>query len=189
MSSGFGRGETRRWAREVPGSARARSTVRGVLGIQLLANGLGLSVILLYVTVLFPAGSTGRENDLNLEVFGAYLALNLLIGLPLNLLLLRRAVVWVREGTPATARQRWLVLRLPLLETLTALVSWFGGAVIFGVINEEARRVAIGIALAGVVTCTLLYLLLEGHFRPVYALALRNADLPENRRDVMPRLM
>jgi len=182
-------GEARRWARETPGTARARSTVRGVLAFQLLANGLGLSVILLYVTLLFPPGNTAQESALNLKVFGAYIAVNLVIGLPVNLLLLRRAVVWVRQGTAATARQRWLVLRLPFLETGTALVSWFGGAVLFGVLNESARRVSVGIALAGVVTCTLLYLLLEGHFRPVFALALRDADLPEGRRDVWPRLM
>ena len=48
----------RRWSRQSSGTARARSTVRGVLGFQLLANGLGLSVILLYVTLLFPPGMT-----------------------------------------------------------------------------------------------------------------------------------
>ncbi|MFN8049991.1 MAG: adenylate/guanylate cyclase domain-containing protein [Acidimicrobiales bacterium] len=184
-----GADSVRRWARETPGTARARSTVRGVLAFQLLANGLGLSVILLYVSFLFPPGNSDHESSLNLRVFGVYLAINVIIGLPVNLLLLRRAVVWVREGTEATARQRWLVLRLPLLETITALVSWFGGAILFGIINSSSRRVSVGIALAGVVTCTLLYLLLEGHFRPVFALALRNRDLPENRRDVMPRLM
>ena len=181
--------EGRRWSRQNSGTARARSTVRGVLGFQLLANGLGLSIILLYVSLLFPPGNTDEESAVNVKVFGAYLALNLVVGLPVNLLLLRRAVVWVREGTAATARQRWLVLRLPILETGTALVSWFGGAVLFAIINESARRVSVGIALAGVVTCTLLYLLLEGHFRPVFALALRDADLPEGRRDVWPRLM
>ena len=56
-------------------------------------------------------------------------------------------------------------------------------------VNADVQRVSVGIALAGVVTCTLLYLLLEGHFRPLYALALLDADLPEDRRDVLPRLM
>jgi adenylate cyclase len=75
------------------------------------------------------------------------------------------------------------------METATALVSWFGAAVLFGWLNQDVQRVAIGVALAGVVTCTLLYLLLEGHFRPVFALALQDAQLPESRRDVGPRLM
>lgn len=163
--------------------------MRGVLGLQVFANGLGLTMILLYVWVLFPANSGAKASALNLRVFGVYLAVNLLLGLPVNLVLLRRAVAWVREGYDASDRQRWLVLRLPLLETLTALVSWIGAAVLFGLLNTESRRVSVGIAFAGIVTCTLLYLLLESHFRPVYALALRGQDLPENRRDLLPRLM
>jgi len=170
-------------------TAQARSTIRGVLGFQILANGLGLSVVLLYVSLLFPANGSAAERTLNLRVFGSYLAVNVLLALPLNLVLLRRAVVWVREGTKPTGRQRWLVMRLPLLETGSAFVSWVGAAVLFGVLNDEARRASLGIGLAGVVTCTLLYLLLEGHFRPVFALALQDADLPEGRRDVMPRLV
>ena len=188
-SDGSETAPTRRWMRQVPGTARARSTVRGVLAFQLLANGLGLSVVILYVSFLFPAANDARESALSLRVFGAYLGLVVVVGLPVNLLLLRRAVVWVREGTEPTARQRWLVLRLPLLETITALISWFGGALLFALVNVSARRASVGIALAGVVTCTLLYLLLEGHFRPVFALALRSHDLPEGRRDVWPRLM
>src|SRR5689334_14426613 len=117
MSEGQGSSMSRavrRWTREVPGTARARSTVRGVLAFQVLANGLGVGIILIYISVLFPAGNTHGEKILNLWVFGIYVAVNFVFGLPVNLLLLRRAVVWVREGTEATDRQRWLVLRLPL---------------------------------------------------------------------------
>src|SRR5690349_7458618 len=107
MSGGSEASESRRGSRETPGSARARSIDRGVLGIQQLANGLGPSVILLYVSLLFPS-EADAPSELNLQVFGVYLAINLVLGLPINLLLLRRAVAWVRNGTEATARQRWL---------------------------------------------------------------------------------
>ena len=179
----------RRWARLPAGTAQARSTVRGVLALQMLANGIGILVIALYLRVLFPRGSEDLSGEVNLVVFGGYLLANLLLALPLNLLLLRRAVVWVRESTPPTARQRWLVLRLPFLETISAFVSWCGGALLFAVLNTNSQRAAVGITIAGVVTCTGLYLLLEGHFRPVFALALQDGDLPEGRRDVLPRLM
>jgi adenylate cyclase len=172
-----------------PGVVQARSAVGGVLVLQILANGLGVGFVALYLRLLVPAGQLARNGDLNLVVFGVYLGAALLIALPANLLLLRRAVVWVREGTPPTARQRWLLFRLPLLETLGSLVGWFVAAVVFGVINVGFRRVGVSIALAGLVTCTLLYLLLEGHFRPLFALALRDADLPPQRRDVLPRLL
>ena len=173
------------------GVARSRSTVRGVVRLQLLANGLGVVAVAAYFSFLFPpeAESELGNGTLNLVVFGTYVAVMLLLALPLNTLFVRRAMSWVRQGTPATARQRKLLFSLPLAETLTAFVSWIGAAVLFGVINEDVQRISVGIALAGVVTCTFLYLLLEGHFRPVYALALADAELPADRRDVLPRLM
>lgn len=173
------------------GEARARSTVRGVVRLQILANSLGVAAVVAYFRFLFPvrAQSELADFDLNVVVFGTYLAAMILLALPLNALVLRRAVVWVREGTTPTDRQRRLLFSLPTFETLSALLSWIGAAVLFGVINSDVQRVSAGIAMAGVVTCTLLYLLLEGHFRPLYALALVDADLPEDRRDVMPRLM
>jgi adenylate cyclase len=163
--------------------------VSGVLVRQVLANGLGVAFVGLYLRLLVPRAQLAESTDLNLVVFGIYLGANVGIAFPINLLLLRRAVVWVREGTTHTGRQRWLLFRLPLLQTLGSLVSWFGAALVFGVINAGFRRVSVSIALAGLVTCTLLYLLLEGHFRPLFALALRDADLPPQRRDVLPRLL
>lgn len=162
-----------------------------MLLLQVLANGLGAGVVVLYFRSLYPADAADDLGsiDLNVWVFGLYLAAMVLLGLPVNALLLRRAVAWIRLGRRPTERQRRLVFSLPGLETLTALVSWLGAAVLFGAINRDVQRVSLGIALAGVVTCTLLYLLLEGHFRPVFALALAEADVPADRRDVWPRLM
>jgi len=159
--------------------------------LQILAKGLGILVVILYFTYLFPPQAEAElaPADLNITVFAIYLAAMVILALPLNALLMRRAVSWVRQGLPASDRQRRLVFNLPLFETLTALISWLGAAVLFGLLNTGVQRVAVGIMLAGVVTCTLLYLLLEGHFRPIYALALAGADLPADRRDVMPRLM
>ncbi len=174
-----------------PNLVRARTTVRGVALLQLAANGLGVVVVLMYFTLLFPESATDELSsiDLNLSVFGIYLAVMLLLGLPLNAIVLRRAVVWVRNGTPPTDRQRRLLFSLPAFETLSALVSWLGAAVLFGFVNRDVQRISVGIALAGVVTCTLLYQLLEGHFRPLYAQALAHADLPSDRREIFPRLM
>jgi len=174
-----------------PNLVRARSTVRGVVLVQLAANGLGVIVVLAYFTLLFPDSASDDLSslDLNLTVFGVYLLVMILLGLPVNALVLRRAVVWVKEGTPPTDRQRRLLFSLPALETASALVSWFGAALLFGVVNQNVQRISVGIALAGVVTCALLYQVLEGHFRPVYAMALAHADLPADRREIFPRLM
>ena len=177
--------------RHVPDSVQARSTVRGVIAIQVIANGLGVAVVALYFRFLLPSSADDELGNvtLNVTAFGIYLAANVLLLLPLNALLLRRAVSWVRVGNPPTERQRRFLFSLPGFETATALVSWFGAAVLFGLINQDVQRVSAGIALAGVVTCTMLYLLMEGHFRPLFALALADAELPADRRDVLPRLM
>lgn len=186
---GGGPPEADRRLRRLPsGSAQARSTVRGVLALQILANGLGLLVVVAYIRFLFPAALVG-EDEFDPLLLGGYVALNVVVALPVNALLLRRAVRWVRLGHDPTASERWLLYRLPFLETASALVSWLGGATLFAVLNDRAGRAALGIVLAGMVTCTLLYLLLDGHFRPVMALALVHDDLPEGRRDVLPRLM
>lgn len=170
--------------------ARARSTVRGMVRLQVVANGLGVLVVISYFRYLAPGGDDPLvDRELNELVFGIYVAAMVLIALPINAALLGRAVRWVREDRSPGERERRLLFALPTLETLTALASWLGAAILFGVINSEFRRVTVGISLAGIVTCTLLYLLLEGHFRPLYALALVEADLPEERRDVGPRLV
>lgn len=174
-----------------PRPAQARATVRGVLRIQMLANGLGVLSVWAYFQFLLPGNEEGqlRSATINLVAFGIYVGLMVLLALPVNALLLRRAVSWVRLGTPPTERQRKFLFSLPTFETLSALVSWFGAAVMFGIINSDVARIGFGLALAGVIVCTMLYLLLEGHFRPIYALALVDAELPEDRRDVLPRLM
>ncbi len=179
------------WSRRAhTDTARARSTVRGVLFIQVMANGLGALVVALYVHFLFPEDLAVRS-EVNVVAFTIFLGICGIVTLPINMYFLRRAVSWVREGTRPSERQRSLLFWLPLLETLTAFVTWIGSAVLFAVLNTAARRASVGIMLAGLVTCSILYLLLEGHFRPVFALALAQGDveLPENRRDVLPRLM
>lgn len=176
---------------ELSSAAKARATIKGVVILQIAANALGVAAVAAYFHFLYPLPTTEEigDVDLNVVIFGIYVGLMGVIALPVNAMLLRRAVIWAREGTPPTERQRKLLFSLPLAETLSALLSWFGAAVLFGLLNRGSERIAIGIALAGMVTCALLYLLLEGYFRPVYALALEDAELPEDRRDVLPRLM
>lgn len=172
-----------------PGSPQARAAVAGVVRLQLLANGTGAVAVALYLRFLFPAGEALERTEVNLVVFSAYLALTMVLGAPINAAVLRHAVSWVRHRRAPTPAERRTVFRLPLYETLASFVTWLGAAIIFSIVNDDQRRVAAAIILAGLVTCTLLYMLLEAHFRPIYALALIDADLPKNRRDVFPRLM
>ena len=189
VRDGFRSGLAARRGRTASATAQTRATIAGVLTFQVIANGAGAVVVALYLRFLFPGPSDPTRTELNLLVFAVYLALFVLVGTPANVLILRRAVSWVREGRPPTGKERWFVFRLPLFETAASFLSWLIAAVAFGIVNHDERRVVLAIALAGLVSNTMLYLLLEGHFRPVFALALRDADLPTSRRDVFPRLM
>ncbi len=168
--------------------------VRKVLGWQLLANGAGALVVFFYLRVLFPEAALleGANADLNAQVFGFYLAVTVAVTMPVNRHFLVKALGWLRDGREPTPLERWAALSQPIQQTISAFLVWVGGALIFGVLNgREANswRVAIGIALAGLMTCALLELILDRLFRPVFALALADAELPRWRREILTRLM
>jgi adenylate cyclase len=165
--------------------------VRGVILWQFAANGAGILVVLVYLRWLFPVELPTGEADqaLNVVVFGAYLVLTFVVATPLNVRQLHKAMSWVREGREPTATERRATVTQPFQQTASAFLGWLGGAVIFGLLNDDAARVSIGITLAGLIVCSLLFLMLERHFRPIFALALEDAELPENRREILPRLM
>ncbi|WP_208027302.1 adenylate/guanylate cyclase domain-containing protein [Rhabdothermincola sediminis] len=170
---------------------QALATVRGVIVLQVLANGAGALLVFLYLQYLFPVRTPEQSQrvGLNLTVFGAYLLVTLFVAFPLNRYFLSRAVAWVRDGREPTDKERLATLTQPFQQTASAFLGWVGAAVIFGILNEDATRVSLGIVLAGLVTCALLYLLLERHFRPVFALALQDANLPRPHREILPRIM
>lgn len=174
-----------------PRPLQALTTVRGVVKMQLLANGAGAVIIYVYLRFLFPIHTEqgSEQYDLNLVTFAAYLAILIFVAIPVNTMLLRRALSWIREGRAPTEEERLNSLSQPFQQTFSAFISWLGAAVIFGILNVGQVRLAGGIMLAGLVTCALLYLLLERHFRPVFTLALENAAPPRGRREVIPRIM
>ena len=129
----------RRWMSVRDPSAQARTTVGGVLFWQILANSVGVALVALYVMVLFPSGSEERVRFTAL-VFVIYVTVIVVVGVPINVFLLGRAVRWVREGVQPTPSQRRLLFRLPLYETLPCVVWWIGGSVIFGVLNKTSSR-------------------------------------------------
>lgn len=171
--------------------AAARAAVRGVILLQFAANGAGAALVVIYLRWLFPVElPTGEEQQaINVAVFSAYLLITIVLAAPVNAMQLRRAVSWVREGREPTEHERRETVTQPFQQTASAFLGWVGGAVIFGVLNEGTARVSVGIALAGLVTCSMLFLLLERHFRPIFALALEHTELPTSRREILPRLM
>ena len=172
---------------------RARAALRGVLALQLLANAAGAAVVVAYLLLIYPVEEQGsRIVGLNLAVFSAYVVVTAVVSVPVNRILLNRAVGWAREGRHPTAAERRDTLLLPLRQTFSSLVGWVGAAVIFGLLNDDRSRISVGIAIAGMLTCTLLFQLLEQRMRPLFALALEGTDpaaLGARRREILPRIM
>ncbi|MEZ5141436.1 MAG: adenylate/guanylate cyclase domain-containing protein [Acidimicrobiales bacterium] len=171
---------------------QARATIRGVLLLQLLANGAGAAVVVVYLGMLFPVTTIDdtRQVGLNVLVLGLFLLISLAIAFPLNRVMLQKAMRWVREGRPPTAKERKETLAQPFVQTSSAFVGWVGAAVVFGLVNESnGRRVTFGILLAGLLVSAILYQLLERHFRPIVALAMAGQPPAGNKREVLIRLM
>lgn len=169
---------------------KARAAVRGVLLLQLAANGIGITVVVAYLLVFFPVEDGGDTIvGLNLAVFGVYVVLTLLVAAPVNAHFLKRAVGWVAEGRAPTAAERHETLLQPARQTASALLGWLGAALVFGLLNDDRERIGWGIAIAGMLVCAILYQLLERHFRPLFALALDGVDWVGRNREVLPRIM
>ncbi len=192
MSSGR-EGEPGRYVR---GSRRrkrpvaARTTIRGVVLIQFAANTLGALVVLTYLQLLFPEQLDADQRDtLNLVIFSTYLLATVIVAVPVNARLLRDAMAWLSDGRRPTDAELKETLAQPFRQTTSAFIGWVGAAVIFSILNEDTGRIAFGIALAGLMTCAIIYLWLEWQFRPIFALALVDADIPQNRHEILPRLL
>jgi adenylate cyclase len=168
-------------------------TVRRVLLAQLLAIAGGALAVAVYLRLLFvDLSHEAGFNEGDGEALAVYLTAIVIIALPLNAVVLDRSLGWVRSDRTPSARERWWTVAQPVAQSLTAFGVWLGAAAIFAVLNrggETGLRIALGIALAGIINCCLLELLLARHFRPVFALALARAPLPRWRGEVLTRVM
>ena len=87
---------------------------------------------------------------------------------------------FLREERPPTPEERRGVLRAPLGVAKISGVLWGGAVVLFAVLNltfslEAAYNVAVTVALGGITTCAIAYLLSERLLRPTAVRALASA--------------
>jgi adenylate cyclase len=156
---------------------------RGVHVQVLGANVVGALVLCLYTVALPSRGRRGPlTNDaLSLVVLILYLA----ITLPTGSLIARRLFApladWFEDehAGPLDAAGQRVALRVPATVAVISFVFWAGAAVLFGALNlrfdpsgYQTLRTALSVVLAGLVTCSLVYLLAERAMRPVFAKAL-----------------
>lgn len=153
---------------------------------MILANVLGGVVVYVYLAFLSPNAPV--EDDptgtlVNTIVFLSYLGGALVLGVVGSFVLTARLRRWLRREVPASARDRVDVLRTPARLVRLYGLLWGVAAVVFTALNlndslGQALTTGFSVALAGLTTCALCYLLVERAVRPAVAEAMRDADEP-----------
>lgn len=153
-----------------------------------LANLIGLAVVIICIWFVLPGG--------DIDDVGTTAALNAIVGavflvivVPLAILWgegwLRAGRRWIQEGRPPTDAELTAVLRAPLRLFFVHATVWLTAALVFSILNlivefELVARVGFTVALAGLVTSAIAYLLAERITRPLAkaALSISNVSKP-----------
>jgi len=154
-----------------------------------VANAIGSIVVFAIAAWLLPSGSEGEQGAgivANLILAGIYVAIIIPLTSWAAIRRTRPGRIWLHEERPPTAAEQRNLLRSPLQVALLVALGWFAAAILFGAFNtidtsfELGRRVAITIALAGLVTGAFTYMFSERLLRPAAAraLAARPLDKP-----------
>jgi adenylate cyclase len=183
----------RRVPPEATGAALARLTVHRVVRAHLTALAGGSFAVVGFLRLLFadPADEAGLSPEEERTVLAITLTIAV-VAVPLVAVLLNRCLGWVREDRTPTPRERWWTVSQPLVQSGAAFVLWSVGAALVAILARhpgQGIRIAFGIALAGLINSALLELMLARHLRPVFALALTRAPMPEWRGELLTRLM
>ncbi|MGN6692650.1 MAG: adenylate/guanylate cyclase domain-containing protein [Aquihabitans sp.] len=153
-----------------------------------IANLVGVGIVICCIWLVLPGGDVadvGTTAALNALVGGVFLV----IVVPLAILWgegwLRSGRRWIQEGRPPTDDELTAVLRAPLRLFFVHATVWLTAAVTFSVLNaivefELVARVGFTVALAGLVTSAITYLLAERITRPLAkaALSISNVSKP-----------
>ena len=162
----------------------------------LAANIIGAVAVFSYLRL---ASESYREYALAGQI--VLVAAQLVVLCPLAILWgharFERTVRWIREDRSirddervAVLREPWKQALRPMVPWMIAAASWAAVAIAAGEGTRSVVRIFDGIALGGLTTCALSFLLIESAFRPLFALALAGA--PPRRPStlgVRPRLL
>ena len=157
----------------------AKAFIRRMSVAMIGSNVLGGTVVFVYLMWLVPDRPTDTDAlaALNSVVGLSYMGGALVFGTVGSILLQRRLLRWLRPGHQIDAADRRTTLRLPARLVRLYGALWFIAAVVFAAINIPASLAggldtAGTIALGGVTTCALCYLLAERIVRPLVAEAM-----------------
>jgi adenylate cyclase len=155
--------------------------VRVVMAVTLIAtNVVGTVVVYTLATLVVPLPEVPDETALRLEnlvLAAIYLPVAVLYGVVRGWFIVRRLGPWLREGRDPDPRERAALLRLPGRMFGLQATLWGVAAVLFGLFNAR-ESVVLGVVVAGVValsglsTCAVAFLLTERVLRPLARRAL-----------------
>jgi adenylate cyclase len=163
----------------VPGSQERRAFHRFAFVIP-FANFCGAVDVFLFLWYVLPLPSVENHtqvHQVNTIAFAVVLVVTFVgAGLWSNKIAAPIAD-WLDSGQPADAAMIERVLHYPFRQTAISAVMWIGGALFFGILNCSYSPtlgwlVGMAVALGGVTTCGVCYLLGEKTLRPITARAL-----------------
>jgi adenylate cyclase len=149
------------------------------------SNVIGAVVVFVYLVFIAPErpDDSATVTLVNSVVGAAYLVLSLIVGTVGSVVLRRRLLRWLRHDHAIGPEDRIATLRLPASLVRLYGSLWLIAVVVFAAINlprsmSGGLDVAGTIALGGVTTCALSYLLAERIVRPLVAEAMDGAGEP-----------
>jgi adenylate cyclase len=156
------------------------------------ANVVGAAVVGVYLLALSP-GDLPSDFHVweSIGILAVYLLLAIPIGDVLSARPTRAAQARMERGLPLSREQRAALVAIPWRAAVLTFVGWTGAAALFtgiyalryGDPASQVARFGLTIALGGLTTSALVFLLNEGPLRPVYELAF--AEEPPTRAEGM----
>jgi adenylate cyclase len=147
--------------------------------LVLTAHVIGALVALSMIAFIVPGPSIFQQDLLLVDwvVMPSYIVVSLIIGAILATARTLKSIEWFSKGRTPTPDEAHSALALPFRLAVFQAAFWFGGLVlgttIYGL--KDVRmipKVGFTVALAGVVVCSIAYIMCEIAVRPVAATAL-----------------
>lgn len=165
---------------DTAGAAFDRAMTRSVTLAMIAANVVGALLVFSFTAFVVPTPvvrNVGHVTAVNLLAFVGVLIVELAVGIKWSIAISARTRGWLRSDLPPTALDRDLALRHPMRITGIIAALWGFAAVVFGVLNSFFSgslgvEIGVAVALAGLATTAVCYLVVERLHRPVTARAL-----------------
>ncbi|KAA1416910.1 adenylate/guanylate cyclase domain-containing protein [Nocardioides humilatus] len=165
---------------DTPGRARLARAV--IATVVVVANVVGAAMVLALTLVVIPLPEVDDVSPFSYVLAAAaYVVVAVAIGVVVGIRGQQEIIAWLATGGPASPAVRASILGMPLRLFRLQLTLWLGGAVAFGTFvatlgAERGLWVGLIVALTGLTTASLAYLLVERLTRQVAARAMVGAE-------------